>query len=72
MYHSINRLGLMLSEYLLELLQQRRALFQLRRIMRSPHAFNAPGATKVKPEKSETLPATQVHDTALLFIDLNL
>ncbi|MFZ1546383.1 MAG: hypothetical protein WAT12_04705, partial [Candidatus Nitrotoga sp.] len=27
MCHSINRLGLMLSEYLLEFLQQRRALF---------------------------------------------
>ncbi len=58
MNYSINRLGLMFSEHLLELLQQRRALFQLRRIMRSPHPFYAAGATEVKPEKSETFPAT--------------
>ena len=71
--HPIYRLGLKSPEHVLELAQQRRTLFQLWRVMRSPHLpLDATKAAEIESQEAETLPSVQIHDVALLFIDFDL
>jgi hypothetical protein len=71
--YPIHRLGLESPEHILEFTQQRRTLLHLRRVVRPPHlpAYTAE-ASEIEPQKAEAFCAAQVHNAALLFIDLNL
>src|SRR5712692_7834930 len=68
----LGRLGLIASEYLLELLQQRRTLLPLWRILRPPAPPHRADAPEVEAQKSKALPPIQVHDPALLLVQLHI
>src|SRR3981189_1113375 len=73
LYHPICRLRSLSPEHFLKLTQQRRALLQLGRILRSPYSvLYAADSTKVESQKAEALRAIQIHPAALLFIDFDL
>lgn len=70
--HPIHRLRLVASEHVLELPQQCRSLLELRRVVGTPDAPSAADAAEVEAEEAEALAAAEVHDSTLLFIDLDL
>src|SRR5258708_1429540 len=71
--HPICRLRSVSPEHFLELTQQRRALLQPGRILRSPNSvLYAADSTEVESQKAEALCAVQIHSAALLFINLDL
>src|SRR5438067_1718159 len=58
----LNRLGPRALEKFLELPQQCRALFQLRRVLRPPRAAHTAHTAEIKPEESKALPHGEVDD----------
>src|SRR5262245_24338042 len=70
--HPFHRLRLVATEHILELPQQCRALLELRRVVGTPDAPSATDAAEVEAEETEALAAAKVHDSTLLFIDLDL
>ena len=54
-YHPLNRLRPVSAQYLLELPQKRRPLFELGRVMRPHHSAQTAEVAEVEPEKSEAL-----------------
>ena len=53
-------------------LQQRRALLQLGRILRSPSPRQIADATEVKPQEPKAFASSEVDRAALLFVDLDV
>ncbi len=72
LHHSIDRLRLVASEHVFEFPQQRRALLELGRVVRSPNTPKTANAAKLESQEAEALALAQVYDAALLFIDLDL
>src|ERR1019366_4989902 len=66
--HQIQRLRLKAPEGLLELAQQRRALLQLRRVLRSPYPSSREDTAKIEPQKAKAFAPTEVYDSTFLFI----
>src|SRR5882762_11537558 len=67
-HHPIQRLRLKAPEDLLELAQQRRALLQLRRVLRPPYPSSREDTAKIEPQKAKAFAPTEVYDSAFLFI----
>ena len=72
LHYSAYWLGAEAPENNLELAQQLCSLLQLWGVLQSPRPFKTANATKLKAQKPKALSLRQVHDSALLFIDLNL
>src|ERR1019366_2956896 len=69
--HPPHRLADVPSEYLSQLCEQGCPLFQLRRVVRSPHPVTTEDAAILKAQKGETLSVRQVYHSTLIFIDLH-
>ena len=59
-------------ENLLELAQQRRALLQLRCVLRSPYPFARADTAKIEPQEAEAFAPAEVYDSTLLLVDFDL
>src|SRR2546423_15016131 len=70
LHDPIHWLRLVASEHVLELPQQRRSFLELRRVVGTPDAPSTADAAEVKPDETEAFAPTEVHGSALLFIDL--
>src|SRR4029077_14986528 len=71
LHHPRHGLRSMPPKDFLEGFHKRRALLQLRRVLRPPHAATAKRATEVEPQKPEALASTEVHHSALVLVDLD-
>src|SRR3954470_23785778 len=68
-HHPIQRLRAKAPKDLFELAQQRRPLFKLRRILRSPYPFSRADTAKIEPQKTKAFAAAEVYDSTLLLVD---
>src|SRR5215208_283272 len=72
LHDPIDWLRLVAAEHVLELPQQRSAFLELRRVVGTPCAPSTADAAEVESEEAEALAPTEVHDSTLLLIDLDL
>src|SRR5580698_1562504 len=70
--YPLHRLGSMSPEDLSKRLQQRRALLQLWRVLRSPSPRQVADATEVKPQEPKACASGEIDCSALLFVVLLL
>src|SRR5215204_2981330 len=72
LHDPIDWLRLVAAEHVLELPQQRSAFLELRRVVGTPCAPSTADAAEVESDEAEALAPTEVHDSTLLLIDLDL
>ena len=72
MDHPIHWLRSVAAEHILELPQQCRSFLELRRVIRTPFTPLTTDAAEIESEEAEALATTEVHDSTLVFIDLDL
>ena len=72
LHDPIHWLRLVAAEHVLELPQQCRSFLELGRVVGTPRAPSTTDAAEVESEEAEALAPTEVHDSTLLLIDLDL
>ena len=72
LHDPIHWLRLVAAEHVLELPKQRSAFLELWRVVGTPCAPSTADAAEVESEEAEALAPTEVHDSTLLLIDLDL